>query len=465
MSSLQLQSWIHAVIAENRAKDEAFRRFAAEYGGRPGPRRPIEAYRDFNLQRTLRYAYEKSGFYKEQFLACGLTPEDIPGFEQLSRFPLTDPRDLSLHPNHFLCTSQSEVARPCTFVTSGTSGPRKKIFWSRWDIERITDFMAAGIATVAEPDDTVQILLPSGGPDSQADLLRQGVEKLGSRALVTGMDATAREQIEKLEEFHSTIVFGYAGYVFRISKELQPRYDLRSKGVRVLFLAGEYLPAARRHELESIWGCSVRTHYGLTEMGLGVAVECDGADGYHFNEADLLLEIVHPETGERLPPGEEGELVFTTLTREAMPLIRYRTRDLTRLLEEPCRCGAAGLQKFDVVRKRLDGIVTLANGAEICPAVFDDLLYRFRDIIDYRVKLLGGNNKERLEFTIETARKNEDTLREIRSAILGAPILEKSLASGAMEAPVVEFAAMGHPASTNREKKRVLDCRSHGDQR
>ncbi|MEJ2110150.1 MAG: AMP-binding protein [Acidobacteriota bacterium] len=450
---------MHRVIRNNLGQDPAFRQFA-EKSFRAFPESlSMQAYRDYNLQRTIHYAYERSSFYRERFQSNGLTPKDIPGFEGLERFPLTEPSHLSLNPEHFLCTSQSEIARPCVFVTSGTTGPQKRIYWSDWDIDRITDFMSAGISTVANAGDTVQILLPDCGPDSQADLLRQGVEKLGVRPIVSGIEQSASEQMSILEKFHSTVIFGYASHIYRMTKELQKHHNLQLKGVRVLFLAGEYIPEARRRELEAAWGCSVRTHYGLTEMGLGVAVECDSADGYHFNEADLMVEIIDPDTEDRVPPGEEGELIFTTLTRQAMPLIRYRTHDYSRLLKGPCSCGVKILQKIDFIRKRLDTIIKLSNGEEIYPVLFDELLYGFPEIVDYRVKLQNGKIGEQLSFQIEISDGNETVLSGIRNTLFNAPVIADNMASETLEAPELEFVAKGHLESTNRAKKVILDCR------
>jgi len=459
MSSVKLESWIHDVIEHSRQNDESFRCFRNSKRTNQRNRRTVETYRDFNLQRTLSFVYEKSFFYRKQFEACGLKPEDIQGFEQLSKFPLTDPQQLSEFPDHFLCTSQSEVVRPCIFVTSGTTGSPKKIYWSLWDLERITNFMAAGISTVASPQDTVQILLPHSGPDSQADLLRKGVEKLGAKPLVTGVALNSVKQLKTLEEFHSTILFGYAGHIFRLSKELQHDYDLSTKGVKVLFLAGEYLPTARRIELESIWNCSVRTHYGLTEMGLGVAVECDAGDGYHFNEADLLLEIIHPATGKRVLPGEEGELVFTTLTRQAMPLIRYRTRDISSFVERSCGCGANSLLKIATIKKRLDAIVKLKSGVELYPTVFDDLIYSFPNVVDYQVILSHKTNRERLGFTIEVTDETEDLPGRICRSLHEMPVIADSMAAGTMDAPLVKGVPMGRLKSVERAKKLIIDDR------
>ncbi|MBN2321354.1 MAG: phenylacetate--CoA ligase family protein [Acidobacteria bacterium] len=459
MAAFQLESWLHGIIEENLNGDEAFRRFSGKNPAHPLTRSDVEAYRDFHLQRTLQYAYENSYFYREQFDRSRLKPSDIAGFKDLAKFPLTGPQHLAQYPYRFLCTSQAVVARPCIFVTSGTTGPQKEIFWSQWDLEKITEFMAAGISTVATRDDTVQILLPDGKPNSQADLLRQGVAKFGARPVVSGAEQSAEEQLRILDTFHSTILFGFTGQLYRISKELQPDHDLQLKGVKVLFLAGEYLPAARRRELETIWNCRVHTHYGLTEMGLGVAVECTAGDGYHFNEADLLLEIIDPVTGERVKPGDEGELVFTTLTREAMPLIRYRTHDLSRLIEKPCPCGATSLLKFDAVRKRLESVVTLGNGAEMYPTLFDDLLLSIAGVIDYRVKLLRHESMDRLEFTIETIRENDNVLAEINRTLRLAPVIADNIAAGSMNEPRVKLVGMGAFRTADRAKKMIVDCR------
>lgn len=459
MAGFHLESWLHGIIEDNWETDPDFRRFSGRNSTHPVTRSGVEAYRDYRLRRTLQYTYKNSDFYREQFERARLKPYDITGFEDLVKFPLTEPRHLAEFPYRFLCTSQAAVARPCIFVTSGTTGPQKEIFWSQWDLEKITDFMAAGIGTVATRDDTIQILLFDGRPYSQADLLRRGVDKHGARPVVSGAAASSEEQMKILDEVRSTVLFGYTGQLYRISKELQPGHDLRSKGVKTLFLAGEYLPAARRRELEGIWNCRVRTHYGLTEMGLGVAVECDAGDGYHFNEADLLLEIIDPVTGERLKPGEEGEMVFTTLTREAMPLIRYRTHDLSRLIDRPCPCGASSMLKFDAVRKRLESVVTLRNGAEMYPALFDDHLFSIEGVIDYRVILLRHGSLERLDFEIETTSDSDNLLESIRRKLLSAPVITGNRDAGNMSEPRVKLVSMGALKAADRAKKMIVDCR------
>jgi phenylacetate-CoA ligase len=454
-----LEPWLLGKIRNCRKRDEAFRRFAAGSRRRRLTRSEVDAYRDYRLRRTFEYAFTRSAFYREQFDKNGLKPEDFCGFADLVRFPFTEPRHLSESPYRFLCTSQADVARLYTFVTSGTTGPKKKVFWTRGDLDSIIDFMAAGIGTVASRDDVVHILLPDGRPYSQADLLHRGVLKHGAVPVQADMELDAEAQLDIIENSRATVVFGYAGHVFRITKDLESGHDLTSKGVKYLFLAAEYLPGTRRRELEAAWNCRVRTHYGLTEMGLGVAVECDAQDGYHFNEADLLVEIIDPETGERVAPGREGELVFTTLTREAMPLIRYRTHDIACMIETQCPCGAGSLQKFGPVRKRLESIVTLGNGVEMYPTLFDDLLFGIPDLIDYQVTLLRHAGMDLLRFRIEMQGKRAGAHERIRRSLLSAPAVAGNIASGSMSEPDIELFGRGALKASGRAKKLIVDRR------
>jgi phenylacetate-CoA ligase len=411
------------------------------------------------LCETLHYAYSNSSFYREHFDRAGVKPDRVRSLADLSAFPFTEPEHLALTPYRFLCLSRAEIARPYSFVTSGTTGPRKKVFWTRGDIERITDFMAAGMGMVAGPGDVVQILLPDGRPDSQSDLLRKGVLKLGATPVVADMQMSAEDQFRLMEESRSTVIFGYASPIFRLSVELAGKHDLRKSGVRVLFLAAEYLPEARRRELERMWDCSVCTHYGLTEMGLGVAVECAARDGYHFNEAGLLLEVVDPRTGNPVCAGCEGELVFTTLNRKAMPLIRYRTHDLSRLKTEPCPCGATSLLRIDQIRKRLESVIALENGDEMHPALFDDVLFEIPGLVDYQVVLERQGSRDCLAFKIELSAKSAESLSVIRKKLLAIPLIARNIRAGTMSEPSLELAPWGALQSASRAKKMIVDRR------
>ena len=455
---MYLESWIHRTIKEAFEKDAEYRRFAEKSTLGHITRSDIETYQAFRLRRMLRYCREKSTFYRDMMQMVPVAPEDIHNSGDLARLPFTEPYHLAESPYRFLCVSQAEIARPYTFVTTGTTGPKKKVFWTQGDIDLITDFMAAGIGTVADSGDVVLILLPDGRPNSQAHLLYKGVEQLGATPVMADPDLRAEELLKIIQDCHCSVIFGYTRKLFRLTKELQSQHDLRACGVRILFLASEYLPKAMRQELQQAWQCSVRTHYGLTEMGLGVAVECEAGDGYHFNEADLFLEVINPQTGKIAPAGEEGELVFTTLTRQGMPLLRYRTHDLSRVITEPCPCGATSLLKIDQVKKRLETITVIGDGDEMYPALFDDVLFDIPAVMDYQVIVTREEGKDRLEFKVELVSEAKE-ISEISQKLSATPVIAKNVAAGKMAPPGVELTAPGALQTVSRTKKMILDRR------
>jgi phenylacetate-CoA ligase len=159
------------------------------------------------------------------------------------------------------------------------------------------------------------------------------------------------------------------------------------------------VPSALVDELKRTWGCAVFGHYGTTEMGLGGGVECEAFSGYHLREADLLFEIVDPASGRALPKGQTGEIVFTTLTRGAMPLVRYRTGDLSRFVPEPCPCGTV-LPRLAKVRGKIDDMVALGNGAWLGIADLDEVLFSMPEIVNYAASLTRKGTADRFGLEI-----------------------------------------------------------------
>jgi phenylacetate-coenzyme A ligase PaaK-like adenylate-forming protein len=245
----------------------------------------------------------------------------------------------------------------------------------------------------------------------------------------------------------------------RITQETRYSHDLKVKGVKTLFVTSEYLPDSMRDQFKKIWNCDVHAHYGMTELGLGVAVECHAHDGFHFNEADLLVEVIDPVTGAVLGDDAEGELVFTVLGREAMPLIRYRTHDISRLIGEPCDCGAHTLKKFAKIDKRTESIVKLGGGDEIYPALFDELIFSVDDIIDYQLTVGRNGDKDTLQFKIESARENQDTRQAIQTALLSHPVIRKNLSADRVTLSEFELVEPGALTRMSRAKKLILDKR------
>lgn len=375
------------------------------------------AVKEQRLIATVHHAYEKSRFYRTAFDRYGLKPQDIRSLDDLKKIPFTCSRDLGGNNYDFLCISQGNVEKPVTYFSSGTTGMQKRMYFSQADIREIQNFLAVGMETVADPGDTIQILLPNSSGRGIGAILGTSLQQQNMQAVVTDVFESSSQQIEYTRQYKPTVWFGDAGVIYRITKEMGQHMDLSSLGVRILFLTMGYVSDSMRHNLEAAWGCRVSTHYGLTETGWGLAVECPVTHHYHYNEFGVIAEVVDPITGEPLPDGEEGELVFTTLGREAMPLLRYRSRDIAWLRHPPCVCGCM-LDSIGPVKKRMEAVAVLPNGTELCPPMFADTLYSFDAVVDYDISLRTESTAPVLTFHIEmTDTTNQSIIQEALEAL------------------------------------------------
>lgn len=457
LKRIYLEEWLHNKIRYEASADPVFRDLMGSGIPERLTRADVERYHLFKLRKLLSYVYENGSFYRDLFDKNHIRPSDIVFLADLEKIPFTGQADLARNPNCFLCVSHGDIARVTTFTTSGTTGPEKRVYCTDGDIGRIIEFMGAGMRTVTEKEDVVQIMLPSGSPSNQADLLEQGVLKIGAKTVKAGINLTSAEQLELIKQHGTTVIFGVTPLFYRMTQELRDAHALDRLGVKTIFLTS-FLADAQREYLHRIWNCDVHSHYGLTEMGLGVAVECHAHDGYHFNEADLLLEVIDPETGRVLDEGE-GELVFTTLTREGTPLIRYRTNDMARLIPEPCPCGAGTLLRFGTVKRRLELTVQLASGYLICPGLFDEIFYKLTDLVDYDLRVTGTGGRERLHFTVETMGQDQEIRDRIRRLLFHEPFVRTLFTEATMDEPEITVLPPGGILQMGRAKKKIIDDR------
>ncbi len=338
-------------------------------------RKKLEEYQLEKLKETIAYAKEKSIFYKNH-----LAGMEINSIEDLKTFPFTDSSNCN---ENMLCVSQGQVSRIVTLDTSGSTGNPKRIFFTEEDQELTIDFFHRGMENLIDSTDTLLILMPTKTPGSIGDLLRKGVERMGARVVPKG-PLSQEETYEELQDLiksekvtsivatptqirllaQSVMADGNGRRNFdgeNIAVEdysvgnstLREKEDSFSKKIklRTILLSAEYVPDQVVTLAEKTFGCKVFEHYGMTEFGLGGAVSCYCLEGYHPREADIYYEIIDPNSGEAVEDGTWGEVVFTTLTRKAMPFIRYRTGDISRWIKEPCPCGSY-LKRLDKVQDR-----------------------------------------------------------------------------------------------------------------
>jgi len=454
-----VEKWLHDKVRQLSVDEPEF---ATIVGSRNPPRvgrADIESFQLFKLKRMLRYVYQKDKFYGELFRRSEITPEDVRCLDDLVKLPFTEPASLREAPHKFYCISLAEISREYVFDSSGTTGLPKKVACTKQDIERMVDFMSAGMRTVSASGDVILILLPNGRPNSQADLLSKGVRLMGGVPVIGNLGASPTEQVEAIERYHPQLIFTSPSRIHRITMGYQPRHRLKKTGVKTLFFTSEHLSQALKNKLQDIWDCDVHAHYGMTEMGLGISVECHAHDGFHFNEADLLLEIINPNTGKAIGDETEGELVFTTLSREGTPLIRYRTHDISRLLRHPCPCGAVTLKRIGSLVKKRESIVTIGNGDEIHPSFFDDVLYSLFEVVDYQLAISKQAHKDCLKFTVEVSEEKSDLGNELKRRLLGAEVIEKNLLLGKLVEPEIELVGPGTLQRRTRAKKLIIDNR------
>jgi len=273
------------------------------------------------LNSQLEYALNNSSFYHERLE--GRLP--LASISELKSLPFTAPHDIVSRGRDMICVSAGEIQRIVSLFSSGTTQDPKRIFFSRSDLQRTVDFFAEGMGWMCSPGDTAAILLPCNVPDGVGDLLSRGLKKLGAKVLELGVVESAGSLIPILNEHRPNVMVGMPWQV-RLLALAAPQ--LRPD---VVLLSADYVPENIYSLLHQQWGCEVLCHFGMTETCFGCAVESLLHEGMHLRRDEIFAEVIDPVSGCIVKDGETGELVLTTLQREAMPLIRYRTGDFACL--------------------------------------------------------------------------------------------------------------------------------------
>jgi phenylacetate-coenzyme A ligase PaaK-like adenylate-forming protein len=403
--------------------------------GHPFDRHTLRAYQLAKLNETLSLARRKSRFYKASLVAVR---EELRSLDELAELPFSSADDLRAAPLDFVCVSPSEVDRIVTLPTSGTTGPPKRIYFTGADQELTRDFFHHGMSTMVEPGDRVLILLPGSTPGSVGDLLREGLARMDVLGIPHGPVLDAERTLTVMGREQPTALVGVPVQVLTLARLASARGISRPSPVHSVLLSTDRVPPAVVQAIEKTWDCRVYNHWGMTETGLGGGVDCRARTGYHLREADLLVEIVEPATGRVLPDGETGEVVVTTLTREAMPLVRYRTGDVSSFIPGPCPCGTA-LKTMAHVHERLAGHLELPGGAVVRQRDFDEALLPLEGLLDFRV--LASEDADNVGLVVEVRRLGEATPRTERviEALSSMPPLARALARGGLAIVVKEW--------------------------
>ena len=315
------------------------------------------------LNRQLAYAAACSPFWRQRIPAGSLPLQHL---SQLQALPFTTAADLRTAGTKMLCVPQRDIARIVTLRTSGTTAPGKRIFFTNMDLEQTVDFFTVGMARICGSLPRAAIFMP-WHKNGVSDLLSRALHRLGIEVLLPGLVDSPERCAHLLRGQEVGTFIGLPSQMRLLAlwaPELRPS--------RVL-LSADYIPEQAVETIQRVWGCECFSHYGLTESGYGCAVDCSAHAGMHIRADALLLETIGPG-GVPVPVGVEGEIVLTTLTRQAMPLIRYRTGDRGLIYTGRCSCGSEWprlAQPRRILRERQPNIQQLDDLLLSCDAVLD----------------------------------------------------------------------------------------------
>jgi len=416
----------------------------------------LRALQSYRLIKTVRHVYENVPFYRDRFDKLGLKPEDIRSVDDLSKLPFTYKQDLrDNYPYGLFAVPQDQVVR--IHASSGTTGKQTVVGYTQNDLDVWAEITArALVAAGGSKNDFVHISygygLFTGGLG-----LHQGATALGASVIPVSTGNTKR-QIQIMQDFGSDILCctpSYALYMGETVREMG--IDPKTLKLRAGVFGAEPWTEHMRQEIERMLAIKAYDIYGLSEiMGPGVSYECSEQSGMHINEDHFIAEIIDPDTGEVLPEGVMGELVFTCITKEALPLIRYRTRDIAMLTRKPCSCGRTFI-KMTKPAGRTDDMLII-RGVNVFPSQVESVLLQFSGTTpNYQLIVDRVGALDTLEvqvemdehMTFDAVRLIEKREKEIRGA------LESTLGIAA----VVHLVSPKTIARSEGKAKRVIDKR------
>ncbi|GHB01171.1 phenylacetate-coenzyme A ligase [Streptomyces chryseus] len=374
------------------------------------------------LRTTLRHAYENVPFYRRSFDEAGLRPDDCRSLADLARFPFTVKTDLrDNYPFGMFAVPQSDVRR--LHASSGTTGLPTVVGYTQGDLDMWADMVARSIrAAGGRPGHKVHVAygygLFTGGLGAH-----YGAERLGCTVIPASGGMTAR-QVRLIQDFGPEVIMVTPSYMLTLLDEFERQgVDPRSTSLKVGIFGAEPWTEEMRREIEERFAIDAVDIYGLSEVvGSGVAQECvETKDGLHIWEDHFYPEVVDPVTGEVLPDGEQGELVFTSLTKEAMPVVRYRTRDLTRLLPGTAR---PGFRRMEKVTGRSDDMV-IVRGVNLFPTQVEEIVLRTPGVAPhFQLRLTREGRMDRLTVRAEARPEATGDQRAAAATAIAAAVKE-----------------------------------------
>ena len=380
------------------------------------PREAIEALQLKRLQQVVSRVYHTVGFYRKAFDSAGVTPDDVQSLDDLKKLPFTVKQDLrDNYPFGLFSVPMSNIVR--LHASSGTTGKPTVVGYTKRDIDTWATLMARSFAAAGLTKNDVIHNSYGYGLFTGGLGAHYGAEKLGASVIPMSGGST-KKQIMLLQDFGPTAICCTPSYLLFLAEAgREMGVDMKSLRLRVGILGAEPWSDRMRDQIEKELDISALNIYGLSEvMGPGVSMECiEGRNGLHIYEDHFIAEIIDPKTGEVLPYGETGELVFTTITKEAFPLIRYRTKDITRLMPEVCKCGRT-FMRMERISGRSDDMLII-RGVNVFPSQIESVIMDIEGLEPhYQLIVDREGSLDTLEIQVEVSEKVfSDEIRELQN--------------------------------------------------
>jgi phenylacetate-CoA ligase len=379
------------------------------------PREALRALQVKRLQQVLERVYHSVGFYKKSLDKAKIKPHEIKSIADVGKLPFITRQDLrDNYPFGLFAVPMSNIVR--LHASSGTSGRSTVFGYTKRDIETWSELMARSLVAAGLTKNDIIHNAFGYGLFTGGLGLHYGAEKIGASVIPMSGGNTKR-QIMILQDFGPTAICCTPSYALNLAEQgAAMGVEMQSLKLRVGIFGAEPWTEKMRDEIENKLNLTALNIYGLSEvMGPGVAMECmEGRYGMHIFEDHFIVEVIHPETGELLPYGEEGELVFTTITKEAFPLIRFRSRDISRLIAEPCRCGRSHI-RMDRVTGRSDDMLII-RGVNVFPSQIEAVLIGVTGLEPhYQLIVDRAGTMDTLEVQVEVSEQIFANADEVRS--------------------------------------------------
>ena len=387
------------------------------------PRAELEKLQLERLQETVNRVYERVPAYRKKMDDCGVKPEDIKSLKDLAKLPFVTKQDMrDNYPFGLFAVPKDKLVR--IHASSGTTGKPTVVGYTQGDLETWTECVSRIACMGGASDKDVAQICFGYGMFTGALGLHYGLEKIGA-AIVPSSTGNSQKQIMYMQDFETSLLVATPSYALRLAEVaremgVEPERDL---SVKIALVGSELLTDAMREEMHKFWGKDIliTTNYGMSElMGPGVSGECLEHSGLHINEDCFIPEIIDPKTGEVLPEGSVGELVITCIKKEGLPLIRYRTKDITRLFYEKCKCGRT-FCRMENLSGRSDDMLKI-RGVNVFPSQIEEVILSVSELgPHYEIILEREGYLDKLTVKVELAHSTDSfsELERIKKTVQG----------------------------------------------